>query len=95
MLFRSKGALDYTPELSPSELFKRQVFATFEEEFFPEQIAVLGADSCMWASDYPHTDSTFPNSRAVIDETLSVLTPEDRHKVTGTNCAHLYRFATT
>ena len=26
-------------------------------------IPLLGADSCMWASDYPHTDSTFPNSR--------------------------------
>ena len=46
------------------------MFATFEEEAFPEQIPVLGADRCMWASDYPHTDSTFPESRRVIDETL-------------------------
>ena len=58
-----KSKLDYAPKLSPSELFARQVFATFEEEFFPEQIPVLGADRCMWASDYPHTDSTFPESR--------------------------------
>jgi uncharacterized protein len=85
-----KENLDYAPELSPSELFRRQVYATFEEEFFPEQIELLGADSCMWASDYPHTDSTFPNSLEVIDDTLGVLTPEDRRKVTFTNCADLY-----
>jgi predicted TIM-barrel fold metal-dependent hydrolase len=85
-----KDKLEYAPQLSPSELFRRQVYATFEEEWFPEQIAVLGADRCMWASDYPHTDSTFPNSLHVIEETLGVLTPEDRSKVTMTNCAELY-----
>ena len=90
-----RGKLDYTPAIPPSELFARQVYATFEEEFFPEQIAVLGADRCMWASDYPHTDSTFPESRRVIDETLADLSVEDRRKVTATNCARLYRFADT
>jgi predicted TIM-barrel fold metal-dependent hydrolase len=89
-----KSKLDYAPELSPSELFARQVFATFEEEFFPEQIPVLGADRCMWASDYPHTDSTFPESQRVIDETLGGLSDDDRRKVTATNCAQLYGFAT-
>jgi predicted TIM-barrel fold metal-dependent hydrolase len=85
-----KANLDYAPQLSPNELFRRNVYATFEEEFFPEQIPVLGADRCMWASDYPHTDSTFPNSLDVIEETLGVLTLEDRRKVTMTNCAELY-----
>ena len=51
--------------------------------FGPSRFPLLGADSCMWASDYPHTDSTFPESRRVIDETLGVLTPEDRRKVTA------------
>ena len=87
-----KDKLDYAPELSPSELFRRNLFATFEEEWFPEQIAVLGADRCMWASDYPHTDSTFPNSLEVIEDTLGVLTADDRRKVTATNCAELYGF---
>src|SRR5262249_7177815 len=77
-----KDGLEYAPTMAPNELFQRQVYATFEEEAFPEQIAVLGADRCMWASDYPHTDSTFPESQRVIDETLAVLTPEDRRKVT-------------
>ena len=55
--------LDYAPSIPPSELFRRQVYATFEEDALAAPlIPLLGADSCMWASDYPHTDSTFPNS---------------------------------
>ena len=53
------------PSIAPSELFRRQVMATFEEEALGAQlIPLLGADSCMWASDYPHTDSTFPEVAA-------------------------------
>jgi uncharacterized protein len=77
----------------PSELFRRQVIATFEEDALGAQlIPLLGADACMWASDYPHTDSTFPNSLHAIDETLGTLSGPDRRKITATNCAQLYGF---
>ena len=86
--------LDYAPAIPPSELFRRQVFAAFEEDPLGAQlIPLLGADSCMWASDYPHTDSTFPNSVTVIEETLGMLPEGDRRKITVTNCARLYGFA--
>jgi predicted TIM-barrel fold metal-dependent hydrolase len=49
----------------------------------------------MWASDYPHTDSTFPESHKAIEEALGSLSAEDRRKVTATNCAKLYGFAGT
>ena len=79
---------------APSEIFRRQVLATFEEEALgAELIPLLGADCCMWASDYPHTDSTFPNSLAAIDEALGALPAEDRRKITATNCTQLYGFA--
>ena len=47
----------------------------------------------MWASDYPHTDSTFPNSRQAIDEVLGTLPAADQRKIIATNCARLYGFA--
>lgn len=85
--------LDYSPSIAPSELFRRQVFATFEEDALGAQlIPLLDADGCMWASDYPHTDSTFPHSRRAIEETLGSLPAEDRRKITATNCARLYGF---
>jgi uncharacterized protein len=80
-------------QIPPSELFRRQVMATFEEDAMVERsLPLLGADSCMWASDYPHTDSTFPQSQQVVAESLSELSEEDRHKVTAVNCARLYGF---
>jgi uncharacterized protein len=89
-----RDKLDYAPEVAPSELFRSQVMATFEEDALGAQmVPLLGADSCMWASDYPHTDSTFPNSLKAIDETLGSLPEADRRKITATNCARLYGFA--
>ena len=32
----------------------------------PELLPLLGPDNFMWASDYPHPDSTFPHSREAI-----------------------------
>ncbi|MBV8387217.1 MAG: amidohydrolase [Acidimicrobiia bacterium] len=88
-----KDKLDYASELAPSALFKRQVIATFEEEEnAADVIPVIGADSCMWASDYPHTDSTFPRSREAVTESLGSLSQDDLGKITATNCAQLYGF---
>jgi predicted TIM-barrel fold metal-dependent hydrolase len=89
-----RDKLDYATTTPPSEIFRRQIYATFEEEELGAQLLPLvGADSCMWASDYPHTDSTFPHSRRAIAETLGALSAGDREKVTATNCAKLYGFA--
>jgi predicted TIM-barrel fold metal-dependent hydrolase len=88
-----RDKLDYAPAIAPSEIFRRQVFATFEEDPAAARfIPMLGADSCMWASDYPHTDSTFPNSVHAVDETLGELSEADRRQITVTNCARLYGF---
>jgi len=89
-----RAQLDYAPAVPPSELFRRQVLVTFEEEALgAELLPLVGADQCMWASDYPHTDSTFPHSLEAIEEALGTLSTEDRRKVTATNCAELYGFA--
>ncbi len=88
-----RDKIDYAPSIPPSELFHRQVIATFEEEELAAQfIPHLGAESCMWASDYPHTDSTFPESRRAIEEALGTLPADDRRKITALNCAELYGF---
>jgi len=44
----------------------------------------------MWASDYPHPDSTFPNSRRVIEEQFAAVGPTVRQKVCYENAARLY-----
>jgi uncharacterized protein len=87
------NAADYRLRAKPSEIFGRQVFATFEEEpLGPKLLPLLGADNCMWASDYPHPDSTFPHSREAIAEAFAGLDADTVGKVTSENCAELYRF---
>lgn len=86
-------AADYKLHARPSEIFRRQVYATFEEEpLGPKLIPLLGPDTFMWASDYPHPDSTFPNSREAVAEAFEGLDPSIVRKVTVDNCARLYRF---
>jgi uncharacterized protein len=44
----------------------------------------------MWASDYPHPDSTFPHSREAIVEALGGLSEREQRLVTADNCRRLY-----
>jgi predicted TIM-barrel fold metal-dependent hydrolase len=46
----------------------------------------------MWASDYPHPDSTWPFSKDVIERETGHLTPEVKRKVLRDNAAALYGF---
>ena len=86
-------AQDYRLKAKPSEIFRQQIFATFEEEpLGPRLIPLLGPDNFMWASDYPHPDSTFPRSKEAIDEAFAGLGEDVVRKVTVENCARLYRF---
>jgi predicted TIM-barrel fold metal-dependent hydrolase len=86
-------AQDYRLKAKPSEIFRRQVYATFEEEpLGPSLLPLLGPDNFMWASDYPHPDSTFPHSRQAIAEAFAGLDAAFVEQVTAGNCARLYRF---
>jgi len=83
---------DYKLKTLPSEIFARQVFTTYEEEKLGvELIPRIGADNVMWASDYPHGDSTWPHSRKSLAESpLAKHGPEILRKVTCENAARVY-----
>ncbi len=49
--------------MPPSEYFRRQVYATFIQDRAGIRLRdLIGVDNLMWSSDYPHTDTTWPNS---------------------------------
>lgn len=78
----------------PSFYFHRQVLATFIEDKVGVQIRnTIGVDSLMWAADYPHTDTTFPNSRRYLDEHFAGVPAEDRYKIVAGNAVKLYGLA--
>jgi predicted TIM-barrel fold metal-dependent hydrolase len=75
----------------PSETFHRQVYATFQEDRIGvESRERIGVSSLMWASDYPHMDSTWPRSREVIARDFAEVNDADRALILGGNAARLY-----
>jgi predicted TIM-barrel fold metal-dependent hydrolase len=75
----------------PSEYFKRQVYATFFNDHVGGRLfSWWGCDNCMWSNDYPHQNSTWPNSRDVIARDMNHLEAADRSKLLNNNVTRLY-----
>jgi uncharacterized protein len=84
-----RGGIGLT--MKPSDVFRRQVWVTIQDDQIGLDILHhFGEDKVMWACDYPHPDSTFPESRAVVERLMSGLTPEARKRVLHDNAASLY-----
>lgn len=75
----------------PSMYFKRQVFATFmEDPVGLRERHHIGIDNIMWASDYPHSETTWPNSTKLTDEWFADYDAEDKAKILWRNCAQVF-----
>jgi predicted TIM-barrel fold metal-dependent hydrolase len=76
----------------PSFYFRQNVYLTFIDE--PNVVRHaregLGIDNVMWSSDYPHPVSSWPRSRAIVDQILGDATPEERQKVVSGNAARVW-----
>jgi len=78
-------------ELKPSDYLRRQLWATFQDD--PTGTVTyqfFGADRYMWASDFPHTDSTWPHSQEVIRRDFAGVPEEVTRKIVCDNAAQLY-----
>jgi predicted TIM-barrel fold metal-dependent hydrolase len=77
--------------LKPSVYIRRQVMVTFQDDpIGPMTSHFFGEDNYMWASDFPHSDSTWPNSRKVIEREFSGVPDQTRDKIVYRNAAKLY-----
>jgi predicted TIM-barrel fold metal-dependent hydrolase len=88
---RYREVAGLTLRCPPGETFRRQVSATFQED----RIGIaarhqIGVDCLMWASDYPHSDSTWPHSQAVIARDFADVPDDERDRITAGNVARLY-----
>lgn len=77
--------------LKPSEYACRQIWATFQDDpVGPATYEFFGEDNYMWASDFPHSDSTFPDSRIWIDKNFKNLPHHIKNKMVYLNVSKLY-----
>jgi predicted TIM-barrel fold metal-dependent hydrolase len=78
----------------PSHYFRRQMYATFlVDDAGIDLIERIGPGNVMWESDYPHSDTTWPNSQAVIKEHMGHLAPDVLHDVVAGNAVRVYNLA--
>ena len=81
----------FKDDLVPSDFFHRNVFLGFQEDGLGIKLRdSIGVDQILWGSDYPHTESTFPRSRQILEEILVDCTEEEKAKIAGGNAARIY-----
>lgn len=78
----------------PSDVFRNNVFLSFQEDQLGIELRHhVGVGNLLWGSDYPHAESTFPRSRAVLREILRGVPDEEQAKIAGRNTALLYGYS--
>ncbi|MQG73324.1 MAG: hypothetical protein FI680_00985 [SAR202 cluster bacterium] len=78
----------------PSDVFRNNVFLSFQEDELGIQLRHhVGVENLLWGSDYPHAESTFPRSRAVLEEILVGVPSDEQAKIAGQNTAWLYGYS--
>lgn len=86
-IYRFKG------DKRPSDFFHENVVLSFQEDAIGIRLRdVIGVDNMMWGSDYPHSESTFPQSRKILAEILSGVPEDEQAKIAGGNTARVYGF---
>ena len=86
-IYRFKGGM------KPSDFFHRNVVLSFQEDAIGIRLRdVIGPDNMMWGSDYPHSESTFPRSRKILEEILAGVPEDEQAKIVGGTTARVYGF---
>ena len=79
-------------KIRPSEYMRGQVWVTFlDDAVGAANAGEYGARRYIWGSDYPHTDSTWPESRSVIERNFGDVSEDIVRQITSENVAELYR----
>ena len=55
----------------------------------------IGVENIMWSSDYPHTVSTWPHSREVVERDFKDVPEKDKRQIVRENAARLYGFSSS
>ncbi|ROO85917.1 amidohydrolase family protein [Actinocorallia herbida] len=89
----SKGAASFDLNTDIRRLFKDHVFGTFiEDQAGLRLLDIIGEDNVMLECDYPHSDSTWPDTVAQANKWLGHLPEDVQHKITVGNAARVYDF---
>jgi hypothetical protein len=74
----------------PSSYFPDHVYACFFQDAFGlANLAAIGEDNVTFETDFPHSDSTWPNTKQVAQESMRHLTQAQVDKVCRANAIRM------
>ena len=81
-------------DLLPSESFRRQGFASFQEDRAGLALAREFdlVDNFLWANDFPHHEGSWPYSAQAVERQMGHLDDGERAKILGLNAARIFGF---
>ena len=83
------GVADIVPE-PPSTYYYRQVFGCFfRDKHGLNSLNEVGVDNITFETDYPHTDTTWPNTKEVAEEMMGHLPQDIVWKIVRGNAARM------
>jgi predicted TIM-barrel fold metal-dependent hydrolase len=87
------GGASFDLDTDIRRLFKDHVFGTFiEDQAGVRLLDIIGEDNVMLECDYPHSDSTWPQTTTLANKWLGHLTEEVQQKITIGNASRVYNF---
>jgi|SRR6478735_6906125 len=88
-----KGEAKFDLDTDIRRLFKDHVYGTFIEDHAGLRLLdIIGEDNVMLECDYPHSDSTWPDTVNLANKWLGHLPEDVQHKITVGNAARVYDF---
>jgi len=74
----------------PSNLFRKHIYGCFFSDAHGlKSLDDIGVDNVTYESDYPHPDSTWPNTRKVAEEQMAGLDAETVEKIVRSNAIRM------
>jgi predicted TIM-barrel fold metal-dependent hydrolase len=87
--------LDYSQQfgdLTPIDVLRRNFwFTTFNDELTLPLRHLVGVDHIMVEVDYPHSDSTWPDSQQILAQQFRGIPDDEVQAMTHANAASLYK----
>lgn len=75
----------------PSEYFNEYIYVTFQDDTSLKHVTgAVNMKRMMWASDFPHSDGTYPRTREIIENVTEGMTTEQRRALLCDNVVELY-----
>jgi predicted TIM-barrel fold metal-dependent hydrolase len=79
-------------DVTPSDLFRQSIYANFISDRAGIELRnEIGVDNIMLGTDYPHTDSSWPDTQRIVKEQMGDIPDEDRAKICWKNAVRVFQ----